>query len=147
MRIGCGVLVVDGLTRCSGCAVAGGVRVGYDGSVAGGRIDRHLLCVACGRAQDVQVHRCGSSHARCVCLFMCINGVVAEIPDYASHGVSTNMEAILRDVEIAKLEPDELELGSVIGTVTLRRRRQQRLTRCCRAGGPGQRGARHVPST
>lgn len=38
-----------------------------------------------------------------------------EIPDYSSHGVSTNVDAILRDADVIKLSAEEVILGEVIG--------------------------------
>ena len=38
-----------------------------------------------------------------------------EIPDYVSHGVKTNLNAILRDKDIIKLDPEDVKLGGVIG--------------------------------
>lgn len=38
-----------------------------------------------------------------------------EIPDYGSHGVLTNMDAIMADVDVAKLDPEKVELGMIIG--------------------------------
>lgn len=38
-----------------------------------------------------------------------------EIPDYASHGLQTNVDAMLRDVDIAKLSEHDVELVELIG--------------------------------
>ena len=38
-----------------------------------------------------------------------------QIPDYASHGVETNVDAILRDGDVLKLDPEKLQLESLIG--------------------------------